>query len=283
MCSYSLGLYEKSMPHSLTVREKLENTKKSGFDFLEISIDETDEKLSRLYWTAAERKEVNAATADIGIPLGSMCLSGHRKYPLGSTDPETRQKSLDIMARAIALACDCGIRIIQLAGYDVYYEAGTEQTRTFFAENLAKCVEMAAKSGVVLAFETMETPFMDTVEKAMHYVSEIRSPYLQIYPDLGNLSNAAALYGHDLDGDIRTGRGHIAALHIKEASAGRYRDVPYGTGTVDFPLGIGAAWQQGVRRYVGEFWDNGSYQAQIDHAHGFLRKFLDEMEAKSCT
>lgn len=45
---YLLGLYEKAMPNTLSVREKLFATKKAGFDFMEISIDETDEKLSRL-------------------------------------------------------------------------------------------------------------------------------------------------------------------------------------------------------------------------------------------
>lgn len=37
---YRLGLYEKSMPSTLTWVEKLTIAKKSGFDYLEISIDE---------------------------------------------------------------------------------------------------------------------------------------------------------------------------------------------------------------------------------------------------
>ena len=48
---------------------------------------------------------------------------------------------------------------------------------------------MAAEKGIVLGFETMETPFMDTVEKAMRYVNLVSSPYLGVYPDIGNLKN----------------------------------------------------------------------------------------------
>jgi len=309
MNAYSLGIYEKSMPHSLTLREKLSHAKSSGFDFLEVSIDETDEKLSRLHWCKAERREVVNAIWDTVVPIGSMCLSGHRKYPLGSLDEAVRMKSLDIMAGAIDLACDWGIQVIQLAGYDVYYEKGNERTRELFLESLVKSVSMAAKSGVILAFETMETPFMDTVEKAMIYVSEINSPYLQVYPDLGNLTNAALAYGRynaealvagkgrdtpgrakaatsrntsdsavslNVSADMEAGRGHIAAMHLKETKPGIYRDVPYGTGHVGFLSGIKAAWRQGVRRFVGEFWDNGDYKAQIDYAHTFLRRYLDE-------
>ena len=36
------------------------------------------------------------------------------------------------MAVAIRLACDLGVRLIQLAGYDVYYEPGTKETRAYF-------------------------------------------------------------------------------------------------------------------------------------------------------
>lgn len=42
MKKYELGLYEKSMPGDLTWEEKLLNAKEAGFDYLEISIDETE-------------------------------------------------------------------------------------------------------------------------------------------------------------------------------------------------------------------------------------------------
>ena len=71
-----------------------------------------------------------------GLPIKTMCLSGHRKYPLGSRDESVRARGLEIMEKAIQLACDLGLRIIQLAGYDVYYEEGGEDTRALFLENL---------------------------------------------------------------------------------------------------------------------------------------------------
>ena len=42
MRAYTLGLYEKAMPSDLTWKEKLETAKAAGYDFVEISIDETD-------------------------------------------------------------------------------------------------------------------------------------------------------------------------------------------------------------------------------------------------
>ena len=104
---------------------------------------------------------------ETGLPVRSMCLSGHRKYPLGASDPAVRARGMEIMEKAILLADDLGIRIIQLAGYDVYYEEGSADTRAWFLENLKKATEMAAVRGIMMGFETMETDFMNTVWKSM--------------------------------------------------------------------------------------------------------------------
>lgn len=272
---YRLGLYEKSMPSTLTWVEKLTIAKKSGFDYLEISIDESDAKLARLDQPTDEIKETIQKT---GVPISSMCLSGHRKYPLGSHDKEIQKKSLEIMKKAIDFAADLGIRIIQLAGYDVYYEDGDLYTNHDFETNLKKCVEMAAEKGIVLGFETMETPFMDTVEKAMRYVNLVSSPYLGVYPDIGNLKNASLLYGVDVDEDLMCGKGHIFASHLKETVPGKYREIPFGTGHTEFVKNIKTLKRLGVRMFVGEFWyvNNEDWQDVVKNAGVFLRDKLDK-------
>jgi L-ribulose-5-phosphate 3-epimerase len=151
MKKYQLGLYEKAMPSSWSWIEKLTAAKVSGFDFLEISIDETDEKLSRLN-NQAEIDDIKQAMNVSEFPIRTMCLSGHRKYPLGSNNEQTVARSLQIMEHAIDMADQLGIRIIQLAGYDVYYEKGSEVTKERFARNLRLAVEMASKKSVILGF-----------------------------------------------------------------------------------------------------------------------------------
>ena len=281
MKAYTLGLYEKAMPKELNWKEKLETAKATGYDFVEISIDETDEKLARLDWSKEERRELVDLMYQIGVPIRTMCLSGHRKYPIGSNDPKICARGMEIMEKAIQLADDLGIRIIQLAGYDVYYEESTSETVQRFGENLKKCERMAARAGIVLGFETMETEFMNTVEKAMIYVNKIDSPYLGVYPDMGNITNAAKEYGTDVLEDIRTGTGHLDAVHLKETVPGVFREVRFGTGHVDFPSVIHETWKAGVRRYVTEFWYTGDpeWKKDLDLAVGMMRPLLDAQEA----
>lgn len=63
MKHYQLGLYEKAMPGTLSWREKLKTAKRAGFDFVEISIDESDEELARL-----DRARLNggSGSGDVG-------------------------------------------------------------------------------------------------------------------------------------------------------------------------------------------------------------------------
>ena len=69
---YRLGLYEKSMPNGLALSKKLLLTRESGFDYLELSIDETDEKLARLDWdeeTLSQRLNVKLMNYMRNLPL----------------------------------------------------------------------------------------------------------------------------------------------------------------------------------------------------------------------
>ena len=254
-------------------------TSRCGFDRLEISIDESDGRLSRLEWSVQQIEELAKMASDEGVSIKTMCLSGHRRFPFGSHDRTVRDRSMEIMKKAVGFSARLGVSIIQLAGYDVYYETGDDETTGLFTENLARAVNFASKQGVILAFETMETPFMDTVTKAMKYVNTIQSPWLGVYPDIGNLKNAAVKYGSDLLADINNGAGHIFAAHLKETQPGIFRDMKFGTGHTEYHDCLLELWKQGVRMFTGELWYDGKNNAEkvISDASQFLRSRIDHV------
>lgn len=250
--TYRIGIYEKATPVEMTWKERLENAKESGFDYIEMSIDETDMRMKRLDWTKEQIAQLLETQREVGISIETICFSAQRKYPLGSKKWEKEAKEL--LQKGVLFAKKMGIRIIQTQGYDCYYEETSDDTtKERFYKNLEEGTMFAAAHGVILAMETMENDFMNTIEKAMYSVNRINSPYLQVYPDIGNISNATK----DVLGDIVTGKGHIAAAHLKETVQGKFREIPYGTGQVDFPAAIAKLYSQGVRRYVAEFWHCG--------------------------
>jgi L-ribulose-5-phosphate 3-epimerase UlaE len=82
----------------------------------------------------------------------------------------------------------------------------------------------------MLALETMENDLMDTVTKAKRYVDAIQSPWLKIYPDLGNLCAT----GHEVEEEFLRGMQDIVAIHLKDTLPGIVRDIAFGEGNVDF-------------------------------------------------
>ena len=231
-----LGIYEKALPASLSWPQRLSLAKECGFDFVEMSIDETDTRLKRLDWNVEERMQITQAVLETGLRIPTMCLSGHRRFPFGSHDESLREQARVIMDKAIGLAQDVGIRTIQLAGYDVYYEDQDESTLHHFEEGLKWAVQRAAAAQVMLAVEIMDTPFMNSISKWLVWEERIRSPWFTVYPDVGNLT----AWGNDVDSELQRGIDKIAAIHLKDTLSvtpdfpGKFRDVPFGEGGVDF-------------------------------------------------
>mgnify|MGYP001190172177 len=67
-----IGIYEKATPKNFTWRERLAFAKELGFDFVEMSVDESDSRLARLDWTKKERLDVVQAIYETGIRIPSI-------------------------------------------------------------------------------------------------------------------------------------------------------------------------------------------------------------------
>lgn len=264
MKKYEIGLYEKAMRNTLTWKEKLQCAKECGYDYLEISIDATEEKINRIYMDTEEKREIMETIFDTGIPIGSMSVSALTKYALGDPDQAVRDRGMEIAEKSIQLSSALGVRTVMIPGYDIYYGESTIETKRYFLENIRKIAEIAEREGILVGFETMENNFMNTTGKAVQYVNMVDSAYLKIYPDAGNITNAAVANRHDVCEDLSLGKGKLIALHLKETKPDVYREVPFLTGHVEFERIINTAWKLGVRRYVTELWDVGQPQWKED-------------------
>ena len=182
------------------------------------------------------------------------------------------------MRRAIELAGDLGVRVIQLAGYDIYYETADDSPRGWFLENLFQCVHMAKQYGMMLGFETMETSFMDTVSKAMTYVDCVASPYpwcLSGYRESQECPSALRKrYGCRSQG----GKGHILAAHLKETRPNVYRNLLFGDEHTEYVPCVHALYSMGVRMFTAEFWcaSPETDRSRLLQASLFLTRQIDQ-------
>lgn len=272
------GIYEKALPAGSPWSENLAVAARAGYQFIELSIDECDERLARLEWTCGQRREMRHVLADAPASIDTVCLSAHRRYALGSQSEQVRGRALDIMRKTIDLAAEIGIRMIQIAGYDVHYEESTERTRSTYAEGIQKAVEWARGSCVMLALENVDCPFIDSIEKAMRFVRSVDSPWFQLYPDIGNLTAV----GKDVQSELRAGGRHIVGVHVKDTRAQEFRRVPLGEGCVNFEAAFRTLKELDFRGPLTvEMWNDAAADpaAVIAEARRWLGAKLDSVAA----
>ncbi|MFN2143973.1 MAG: L-ribulose-5-phosphate 3-epimerase [Anaerolineales bacterium] len=226
------GLYEKALPQELGWEERLLQARSAGFDFLEMSIDDTDPRIARLEWGEKQRAVVRHAAANTGVPIRSLSLSAHRRFPLGSKDPATRRRGMEIFDRAIDLALDLDLRVMLLSGAENYYEGRDKDSQALFLESMGVAFERASGAGLMLALENWDIQ-IDSLTKVMEYVEYFNSPWYQAYADIGNLIYAG-MSSEEMLEELEAARGHIAALHVKDTLPGQLRYIKPGEGAVPF-------------------------------------------------
>lgn len=225
-----VGIYEKAFPNEYSWEQILTSARLSGYDFVEMSIDESQMRLDRLNWSQSSRAALQQAILNSGVPIWGMGISAHRKFPLGSASPNLRHKGLDILFKSIELAADLGVRVIQVMGYDAFYEPSNADTEMRYLEGLRTCVNWASAAGVMLALENVDSMLVDSIEKAMRFVKTLNSPWFQVYPDIGNMTAA----GYSPLEQLPLTQGHLVGIHVKDVRKGELRGVSLGQGIVRF-------------------------------------------------
>ena len=223
-----LGIYEKDIkPHEW--EKMFADASSAGYQNYEISLDESDARLARLHWDDKQYEEVRRAARNQNIRILSACFSGHRRFPLGSSSRELEERGIRMMREGIDFCQNLGVRMLQVAGYDAFYEPRSHETAARYRENILRCLEWAEQAGVMLAIEPVEVNLVK-VSDTLRLVKEADSPWLQIYPDVANMKSL----GIDPVTELPQGRGHIANVHVRDSLPDYFYGVPLGAGNMDF-------------------------------------------------
>lgn len=78
MVTNALGIYEKALPRGLSWEQTFDLVHELGYNFLEFSVDESDERLARLDWTEHDRARFRDAMWHTHSRINTMMLSGHQ-------------------------------------------------------------------------------------------------------------------------------------------------------------------------------------------------------------
>ena len=276
------GIYEKALPKG-SWEQKFQVARDLGFDFIEMSIDESDNRLARLDWSNAIIRQMNAWQQQYEMPIRSICFSGQRRYPMGSVDANIRVKSMALLEQCFMLAQKLNCHIIQLAGYDVYYEPKSKETNTYFLVNLNKALAWANKYSVILSVETMDDKYCKNADDFFRLKEATHSPWFAVYPDLGNLSAWVQGDANNVIAQLHKMLPYITGVHIKDTlavsktSKGVFKKVPFGEGCVPFVelfTSLKKMCYQGSFLIEAWFEDDKETIAELKKALAFVKKAM---------
>ena len=271
------GIYEKAIKPQ-EWEKMFADASSAGYQNYEISLDESDARLARLHWDDKQYDEVRRAARNQNIRILSACFSGHRRFPLGSSSRDLEERGIRMMREGIAFCQNLGVRMLQVAGYDAFYEPRSHETAARYRENILKCLEWAEQAGVMLAIEPVEVNLVK-VSDTLRLVKEADSPWLQIYPDIANMKSL----GIDPVTELPQGRGHIANVHVRDSLPDYFYGVPLGTGNMDF---IGVFKALDAMDYRGpltiEMW-NETEENYMDIISGARTFMIDKIRCARCS
>lgn len=272
------GIYEKALPPG-TAAQRAQSAARSGYDFVELALDDDPSRLARLTWTPQERRELRSAYEQAGAPIRTLVLSAHRRWPWGSADPVVRGRADELARQALDLAQDLGADTIQLAGYFTYEEPATTSSRQWFIDGLARAAEDAARSGVVLALENMDGRDVLSAADAIAVVRDV--PSVRLYVDVGNFAGN----GLPVVDELAAALPYAHAVQLKDASPGIFRRVPFGQGDVPFVEVLGLLHDIGYTgRLSVEMWnDDGDADAPRQAREWFAASVAEMMSSRAGT
>jgi L-ribulose-5-phosphate 3-epimerase/hexulose-6-phosphate isomerase len=135
----------------------------------------------------------------------------------------------------------------------------------------------AGQAGMMLGLENLDTPFVENLSTALAIIGEINSPWLRLYPDMGNLAAA----GYSPSEELKLAKDQLLGIHVKDALPKIIRGVPFGEGIVPFRDTFKTLAEIGFWGMLGiEIWgqmhDNDDPIASAAFARQFLDTLVDE-------
>ena len=271
MKTIKLGIYEKALPINKDIEEVLHSVAEAGYSLYEIALDK--DRLPRFQWSTEQKATWLRATLNSGVHFYNLVLSAHRDFPFGSKEAKIRQQALQIMEQAIDFSAGMGIRTIQIAGYyTLEHEVSTDDSKKRFLEGMYQSAELASQAGVMLGLENVDRDII-SLEQIKEVVEEVHSPWLKMYPDVGNLT----AHHFNVKQALAENINHIVGIHLKDTKEGVFRRVPYGEGIVNFKAVFESLFKAGYRGpFSLEMWNDNSRNS-LEIIKGARTWILDQM------
>ena len=213
---FTKGICSVIFPKEMPRPECFAAAKSAGFDAMEIAIG-TDIPLdvshddARRMADAAEKAGIRIVTLWVSEPLHA--------NPLNAPDPAVRERGVDAIRKALAIANDlrCGALLLYAVrlGNGPKFEVGSQDTWDRYTAELKKVVPDGERAKVFLDPENVWNKFILSPLEMRSFVDQFHSPWVGTHFDAGNVMQ----YGYPEDWILTLGQ-RIKRIHFKDFKLG---------------------------------------------------------------
>jgi L-ribulose-5-phosphate 3-epimerase len=191
--------------------ECFRRAKEAGFDGIELTMAG---EIS-LGSSAEQVRQFGTRARAIGIAIASLWVSPLNSSPLNSPSPDTRNRGVEAIRKAIEFATylECGALLLVpgRVGAGAKLEVGYQATWDRFTAELKKVIPDAEQANMILTVENVSNRFLLSPLEMRAFVDQFASPWLQAHFDTGNVMYT----GYPQDWILTLGP-RIKRLHIKD-------------------------------------------------------------------
>lgn len=190
---------------------------------------------------ASRRRDTAKQLRDRGMVVSNVnaftCfVHGDTYHPTWiASDPKQVQIRIDHTRRSLELAHEFGVKTlsIQPGGPTIGTTLTRNQAQERFAESLAKCLDTARHSGVIIGIEPEPGLLIQTAQEYLDFKNSYfpDEPLIKMNCDIGHLF----CVGDDPASVIRTMPQHVAHVHLEDIGANHvHQHLTPGKGVIDF-------------------------------------------------
>lgn len=168
----------------------------------------------------------------------SFLLDPRRKHEPTLLSDEGRDRRIDFLQRAVALAADLGAEVVSFWSGKVQPDVPAEIAWQRLIDGCEKVLESAEQHGVTLGFEPEPGMLVDRLDGYDKLLAALGHPArLGLTLDLGH---CVCLEDASVPACIARAAPRLVNVHIEDMRRGVHEHLDFGEGEVDFPGALGA-------------------------------------------
>lgn len=231
------GINQWCYPGGTPLEKVFEYSQHAGFDVVELNLNPAGDVGLTMDTTADEAREIVQLAATYNLKLRSLSTSLLWKFPLSSANEEIRAQGREVVIKQLELASVMGMDAILVVPGAVTNDVSYDDCYRRSQIELEKLIPYAEKHQVKIGVENVWNKFLLSPLEMKRYVDELKSAYIGVYFDVGNVLQ----FGFP-EQWIRILKERIFKVHVKDFKTSA------GTGAGFVPLLAGDVNWQDVRQ-----------------------------------